>query len=266
MLRSTWGTEETSDLFGDRYFARSNSNSRVAYTTLEYTRLEEEWKSQGRTGLPGYFRYFGVINAEVYLYDLRKTVAMEHQRDPTVAESNSINVLSDILCPLSPELTEAFDMMDTRYFVVTSEEMLGALRDYRGYDSVEVLLEQGVFESEFGDALAVFLHEHAHVRGTDGSRYFTDALTTLLSSLVRQRKSLDAYEVRWNACRTEVSRERMSLHGQDRNVTDSSRYMASIMEPHHLAEILDKIPLQGLNSIVRPILVRRMVSILKMAA
>jgi len=156
--------------------------------------------------------------------------------------------------------------MDKTYFVIDSQEILGALKEYRGYRSVEVLLEQGVFESGFGDALATFLHEHAHIRGSDGSSYFTDALTALLGSLVRQRKSLDACEERWNACRTEVSRERLSLQSQDRKVTDSSRYMASIMEPHHLVEVLDKIPLQSLDSIVRPILVRRMVSVLKMAA
>jgi hypothetical protein len=263
-LRSTWSSEETRDMFGDRFFARSSSRDKLDMP--EYKRLEEEWASQWRTGLPGYFRYFGVISAEIHLYDLRKTVAMEHQRAPTAAENNGIDVLWATLGTLSPELTRDLAQMDKTYFVIDSQEILGALKEYRGYRSVEVLLEQGVFESGFGDALATFLHEHAHIRGSDGSSYFTDALTALLGSLVRQRKSLDAYEERWNACRTEVSRERLSLQSQDRNVTDSSRYIASIMEPHHLAEVLDKIPLQGLDSIVRPILVRRMVSVLKMAA
>jgi hypothetical protein len=267
ILRSTWSTEETNDMFGDRFFARSSSRDKI--NMMEFTRLEEEWKSQWRTGLPGYFRYFGVINAEIYLHDMRKKVAMEHQRPPTAAEDNSINVLSDILRPLSPELTQAFALIDAKYFVVTSEEILGALRDYRGYGSVEVLLEQGVFESDFCDALATFLHEHAHIRGSDGSRYFTDALTSLISSLVRQRKSLDGYEERWNACRTKIARERLSQNGQDRNATAFSSYIASIIGPDHLdclAEVLGKIPRQDLESIARPILVRRMVSILKMAA
>ena len=263
-LRSTWSSEETRDMFGDRFFARSSSRDKLDMP--EYKRLEEEWASQWRTGLPGYFRYFGVISAEIHLYDLRKTVAMEHQRAPTAAENNGIDVLWATLGTLSPELTRDLSQMDKTYFVIDSQEILGALKEYRGYRSVEVLLEQGVFESGFGDALATFLHEHAHIRGSDGSSYFTDALTSLLGSLVRQRKSLDACEERWNACRTEVSRERLSLQSQDRKVTDSSRYMASIMEPHHLVEVLDKIPLQSLDSIVRPILVRRMVSVLKMAA
>jgi hypothetical protein len=194
---------------------------------------------------------------------------MEHQRAPTAAENDGINVLWATLGTLSPELTRDFAQIDKKYFVVDSQEILGALKEYRGYRSVEVLLEQGVFESGFGDALATFLHEHAHVRGSDGSQYFTDALTTLLGSLVRQRKSLDAYEERWNACRTKVARERLSLQGQHTNATAFSSYIASIMGPDHLdclAEVLDRIPRQDLESIARPILVRRMVRILKMAA
>jgi hypothetical protein len=251
-------------MFGDRFFARSSSRDKI--NMMEFTLQEEEWKSQWKTGLPGYFRYFGVICAEVHLHDMRKKVAMDHQRLPTSAENNSIDMLLDILRALSPELTAAFALMDTRYLVVTSEEMLGALRHYRGYGSVEVLLERGVFESEFGDALATFLHEHAHIQGDDGSRYFTDALTTLLSSLVRQRKLLDGYEERWNVCRTEVTRERLSLQGRDANAAGFLRYIASITGPDHLAEVLGKIPRPDLESIARPILVGRMVSILKMAA
>ena len=38
---------------------------------------------------------------------------------------------------------------------------------------------------DFSEALAVFLHEHAHIFGYDGHRGFTDALTELIEAVVR---------------------------------------------------------------------------------
>jgi hypothetical protein len=261
IARTTWRSEETSDLFGDGFFARSSSSDR--YDMLEYKRLEKMWEETGRVCLPRYFRYFGVLSAEAYLYDLRKTVALEHQREPTDSEASSIDCLLDVLAVLSPELFQAFALIDTWYTVCTSKELLGAMREYRGYGSVEVLLEQGVFESEFGDALSTFLHEHAHIRGDDGSRFFTDELTNLLGSLVRHRKELDDYEKRWNDLKTRVKRERLGLNGHDGKETGFLEYIASITRTDHLADALNKVPLQDLESIIRQTLLMRMVSVLR---
>lgn len=62
--------------------------------------------------------------------------------------------------------------------------------------------------ADFPEALAVFLHEHTHILGYDGSRGFTDALTELLEIVVRERKNLDEYEGEWNRAREGVIRER----------------------------------------------------------
>jgi len=58
--------------------------------------------------------------------------------------------------------------------------------------------------AEFSEALAVFLHEHAHIYGYDGSREFTDSLTELIETVVRYRKELDAHEAKWNVARQKV--------------------------------------------------------------
>ena len=63
---------------------------------------------------------------------------------------------------------------------------------------------------DFPEARAVFLHEHAHIFGYDGQRGFTDALTELLETVIRQRSVLDRYEQEWDLSREAVQRERES--------------------------------------------------------
>ena len=86
--------------------------------------------------------------------------------------------------------------------------LLGALRSGRGYRSYDVFLAARVFDADFSEALTIFLHEHAHIFGYDGSRGFTDALTGLLETALGRRRDLDRYEVGWEHVRAAVRRER----------------------------------------------------------
>ncbi|MFM7039392.1 MAG: hypothetical protein ACKO2L_16895 [Planctomycetaceae bacterium] len=65
-----------------------------------------------------------------------------------------------------------------------------------------------LFLSEFSRTLAVFLHEHAHIFGHDGSRGFSDAFTKMLEATVEGRTLLDAFETEWNHCVSAVRAER----------------------------------------------------------
>src|SRR5277367_6789237 len=56
--------------------------------------------------------------------------------------------------------------------------------------------------------LAVFLREHAHIFGYDGQRGFTEPLTELLDTLIRQRGPLDQYESAWEDACKKVERDR----------------------------------------------------------
>jgi hypothetical protein len=69
-------------------------------------------------------------------------------------------------------------------------------------------LATDVFLMDFPGALAVFLHEHAHIFGYDGRRGFTHALTELIETIVRERQSKDEYDQQWTNGRQKILEER----------------------------------------------------------
>ena len=100
------------------------------------------------------------------------------------------------------------DSAKLSYCVAATETLQGELVKGREWRSHEVFLSASFFTLEFPEALAVFLHEHSHVFGYDGSRGFTDALTELLGTVVRHRKELDAYDSHWESAQDQVVSER----------------------------------------------------------
>lgn len=117
-------------------------------------------------------------------------------------------MLREILNGLAPDIMRLFQKRSTTYTVGASDVVMGELKHGRSYHSCEVYLAQQVFLADFPRALAVFLHEHAHIFGPDGDRGFTDALTELLETVVLHRKELDSHEARWIAACHEVQAER----------------------------------------------------------
>jgi hypothetical protein len=60
-----------------------------------------------------------------------------------------------------------------------------------------------------------------------------------------------------------VKRERLGLNGHDGKETGFLEYIASITRTDHLADALNKVPLQDLESIIRQTQLMRMVSVLR---
>jgi hypothetical protein len=197
-------------LFGDRYFARSHTEQMAQQ--LRYQQQERVWEQAGRRGLAAYFVKFGVESAERYLAALDARARQEAQRTqarpPTALEAEAIRLLTSILGQLSPAITAVFSTRQSRYTVACTEVILGELKQARRYDALDVFLAEAVFVADFAHALAIFLHEHAHIFGYDGSRGFTDALTGLIEATVRFRSEMDTYEARWQELREKVWAER----------------------------------------------------------
>ena len=206
----SWPSADAVAVFGAGYFARSTCGDTAEQ--LQYDRLERQWTEEGRRGLPQYFGKFGVVNAAQYLGDLRRRASEEsrrrHQRPPTEAEDAGLRLLGRIAGELAPELMAIFDRGRTSYTVAETEAVLGELKSGRAYRSREVFLGAEVFVADFAAALAIFLHEHAHIFGYDGSRGFTDALTELLETVVRCRGDFDGYESQWREASRRIARER----------------------------------------------------------
>lgn len=246
---SCWAPADTARVFGDGYYALSVSKDTT--DQLQFDRLERAWKAEGRQALPGYFREFGVANGHHHVAAMMQRARDEekrlHQRIPSSCETRSIHVLQETLRELAPEISAIFDKGGTEYSIAGTDTLLGVLRRERSYRSRQVFLSAGVLDSDFGRALAVFLHEHAHVFGHDGSRGFTDALTELLETVVRSRAALGRYERRWEAARAAVIRERHGQRdGQDRTMAER----LAILSEKELRELLCRIP----AVVIRPLL------------
>ena len=158
-----------------------------------------------------------------------------------------MDVLNRSLGDLAPVLTEYFRTRHVRYSVADTEAILGALKTGRGYQSIDVFLAASVFTEDLARALAIFLHEHAHVYGYDGSRGFTDALTELIEATIRHRQALDAYEKDWRTAREEVLRER-GLAGV--NAKESITEQLRTLDRDALLEVLKRVP----GVVLRPLL------------
>jgi hypothetical protein len=102
-----------------------------------------------------------------------------------------------------------------------------------------VFLAAQLFEADFAEAFAVFVHEHAHVLGYDGSRGFTDALTGLLETVVLHRRDIDPYESRWLILRELVSAER---HHHATRLGPSLEERLDLLTQQELRAILKHVP------------------------
>lgn len=199
------------DVFGTNYYAKSTEPDSMA-ARMQYAAVEEEWQKLGRIELPGYFVEFGLPTIETHLNNLASKAKEEArkagQRLPSEAEGRCLRFLMDRLAELDPLIRSVFEKGRVLYSIAKTDVLLGELRQNRAYKSREVFFAESVFEFDFAKALAIFLHEHGHIFGHDGSRGFTDALTELLEQVVRQRAGLANLESDWQQLQYSVQLER----------------------------------------------------------
>lgn len=208
-----WRPKDTGHIFGNGYYAESPTPD--AREMMRFSEIETVWLREGRIKLPSYFGSFGVISAQRHVDDLNEAAKTEARKTgahrPTRAEGAAIAVLRNVLHELSPKIARLYEEKRTSYTIAATQVLLGEFKESRGYRSLEIFLAQRVFDSDFAEALAVFLHEHAHIHGYDGSRAFTDALTEILETVVRERGTMDKFEAQWEKVKAKVGLERRAL-------------------------------------------------------
>jgi hypothetical protein len=238
------------EVFTDRYYVRSTAKDPTE--ALRYQTVERQWEKLGRRALPGYFKAFGLPSAATHIAEqeekARQEAARNGRRAPSPAEKDGIALLTVTVRGLAPEIMSIFDQGRTSYTVAKTEALLGELKKGRGYRSREVFLAEAVFESDLPRALAVFLHEHAHIFGHDGSRGFTDALTELLENVIRFRDSLGVQESKWEAVRSAVVEERRA-RGRAREIPPGERLEA--MNEYELRHVLQQLPPTALDHLLQ---------------
>lgn len=134
------------------------------------------------------------------------------RRPLTPAEAAALGVLAHAAAVLCRWLPAIWEGRVTRYTTGESRCSHGIYFNGWGrpYRHEEVFLAESLFTRELGAALATYLHEHAHLFGTDGSRRFTDELTCLIEGVVTHRRHLDACEAQWETARERVLAERLA--------------------------------------------------------
>ncbi len=237
-----WDRPNLAKLFADAYFARSPLSVDLAQQ-LRLQTLENRWKAEGKRVLPGYFAKFGVCSAAEAIKELdakahRETTQKESRR-PSDAEQSALDVLRDLLKGLAPEVHAIFDRRRVLYTVAETEAVLGMLKHGRSWYSVEVFLSCDIFASDLAHALAVFLHEHAHIFGHDGSRGFSDALTELLEVVVRYRDFVSEREGAWQAACNRVAAETRRRRKSQTIPLDNR---LSELDPEELLAVVRKLP------------------------
>ena len=177
--RARWQVADAAPLFGNAFYAKSPTHD--PRELIRFKEIEADWIREGRRSLPSYFSAFGVISAHQHVRDLNEAAKAEARKKgahrPTRAETTAIAVLRGVLQDFAPKIAQFYEEKRTSYTIAATDVLLGEFKRGRGYHSHEIFLAERIFESDFAEALAVFLHEHAHIHGYDGSRTFTDALT-----------------------------------------------------------------------------------------
>lgn len=197
-------------IFGDGFFAESKTSDPIE--NLRLKTQESEWEKNGRKRLPSYFNRFGVVSAQSHHEEMNRQRLEEEKRtgrrSPFKSEFRALEILKQCVDILQPEFWTLFHGREPNYTVAESKYLLGQFKQDLPYRSPQVFLEANVFLADFADALSIFLHEHAHIVGYDGDREFTDALTWIISSVVRRRNALDHYEQQWESAKRRVKKER----------------------------------------------------------
>lgn len=199
----------TKSLFSDKYFAESHAR----YIFLEnkewyeeYPRIrqtEKKLEKEGKIKLPAYFSCFGVnsVGNEIHARneEIEQKIEKDGTRTPSEKEHQAINFLVEGINQMSPSFANLYkNVYKIEYKIVTSEEILGQLKEKRGYWDKQVYLNSSLFNKSFGEIFAVLLHELCHVFGGDGRREFSDILTYLLRMAIEERQAIDAYASKWH--------------------------------------------------------------------
>jgi len=198
--------------FPDNYYARSSErSSRNNYDMLmKIQSCEEEWNKKGYVACPNYMSKLGMKTAYTAIEKKESEIKEKHKkihtRDLTELEHKAISILNNTIQKINPKLSMYYE--NAEYTVGDSDEILGELKENRSLYAKHVYLSKQFFTFDFSEAMAVLLHEWGHIRGYDGSRSFTDALTELISYIIRNRGSLERPEKEWEQVSTEIGRQR----------------------------------------------------------
>lgn len=228
--------------FDENYYAQTKEEKEDMELRLEMNTVLQEFISNHYINCPAYMSKFGMKTtksvAKERIKKRKEILNKTFTRGLTVYEKLGISILADFIKQLSTDLFNKFE--NAKYTVGQNDEVIGELKQKRGYREYHIFLNKVFFTFPFSDALAILLHEWAHIYGGDGSRTFSDALTYFISIILKKEMTIDKitiWETKWENSINQIEKER--------NTEPEENSMAEIrtnLSLSKMKKIIDQIP------------------------
>ena len=129
----------------------------------------------------------------------KKKLEENETRSPNREEQQAIDFLIDGINELSPAFGSLYkNIYSISCKIVKSDDLLGQLKEKRGYWDKVVYLNENLFFKNFVKFYQYyFTNSTTYVFGGDGRRSFSDILTYLIRVSIDERNTLDKYALLW---------------------------------------------------------------------
>ena len=246
--RSSYKISFPENYYALEHYWQNDTPANIAINDLT-REIADEFKDKEYICCPRYMSALGMKTpddeADKRMQKKRETINKTYSREMTMNESQGISILANFIKIFSPELYSKFE--NAKYTVGENEEIIGELKKQRAYNQHKVFLNKTFFTEWFNDALAILLHEWAHIYGYDGSRSFSDALTFFISLILKNEaiiSNIKDYEKQWNAIVEKIKQERKEV--EDINVNEIVKNLSN----EQLINILCSIPQEELYKLL----------------
>ncbi|MBT4482899.1 MAG: hypothetical protein HOC71_04380 [Candidatus Latescibacteria bacterium] len=238
--------------FPINYYAKHSKRKNISLEAqYEITLILDEFQEKSFIECPGYMAKLGMKTALSVFEKRKKQIEEKHHnlytRKPEKLEREALNVLSDFIREIDPNLYDKFS--NASYTIGESDEIIGELQKKRGFREKNIFLSTKVFTLEFSESLAILLHEWQHVYGHDGSRSFTDALTHLIAAIIRIKATdmLINAEKQWDSISSKIKKAQGNPEGAshlfliiDRLSSDQKSKLLKNVPKNELIKFLEK--------------------------
>lgn len=228
--------------FDENYYAHAKEEKEDVEVRLEMSTVAQEFSSLNYICCPSYMNKFGMKSvhsvAKTRILKRKELLNKTYTRALTIYEKLGISILADFIKQLSPDVFKRFE--NAKYTVGQNDEVIGELKQKRDYHDQHIFLNTIFFTFSFSDALAILLHEWAHLYGYDGSRSFSDALTYFISLILRKEMTIEKialWQKKWEHAVSQIKTERSNI--PEHNVIAEIR---THLQPDRMKRVLDLIP------------------------
>jgi len=236
-------------IFPENYYALEHYPKDNSFMNNLIEEIVDEYKQKKYICCPRYLSYLGMKTPDGEAGErIRKkqdALNKAYSREMTIYELQGISILANFIKMLSPEIYTKFET--AKYTIGENDDIVGELKNLREYKQQHVFLNKIFFVQSFNDALAILLHEWAHIYGYDGSRSFSDALTCFISLILKNEaviKKIKEYEKEWNNIVVKIKQERNDI--ENINVNG----IIKTLSKEQLVNILNSIPQEELYKLL----------------